>query len=224
MEKSKLSEKIAKRLERFGPEIFKKFEDQEQAETLKTRKEKAAALAKVEADTLKAVETLLGEQATAQDAVKDAEQVLLEKQRALSDVKSKVWNVKQRGQSQANKLREYLLGTAPPEIDQAIEFFQKKLAWLRESGRISSESGGSTINLVGWKRKVVASTNRPAVESAMRYCQDAIERLEMMRLDAELDMKGIEQMKKDIPNITVYTEIQAERPLEKATTKRVAFS
>ena len=220
----KLTDSLIQKINKFAPSLFGEIEAKEQAEIMATRKEKSAALAKVEADTLTAVQTLLDEQATAQDAVKDAEQVLLEKQRALSDVKSKVWNAKQRGQSQANTLRAYLLETAPPEIDEAVSYFQKKLEWLREPGRISSESGGSKINLVGWKKKVVASTNRPAVESAMRYCQDAIERLELMRLDAELDMKGIEQMKKEIPDTSIYTEIQAERPLVRATTKRAAFS
>ena len=42
-----------------------------------------------------------------------------------------------------SKLENELNTTAAPELGNAIEFFQKKLEWLRGAGRISFTAGGA---------------------------------------------------------------------------------
>ena len=109
-----------------------------------------------------------------------------------------------------------LLETAPEEIEEAIQFFQEKLSFLRSPGRISFTAIGSERNILNMKKTVKGESNAGAVRSALSYCQAAIKELENMKLSPALDIKKIEKMKAGIPDINIYTESTGEKPLERA--------
>jgi hypothetical protein len=62
---------------------------------------------------------------------------------------------------------------------------------------------------------VKEETNADAVHVAMKYCQAAIKELERMKLTPELEKVKIEEMKKEVPSIDVYSEVTGEKPMEK---------
>lgn len=106
-----------------------------------------------------------------------------------------------------------LLETAAPEINEAIEFFNVKLSWLRKPGRISRDARGSIRNIFTMKKDVKEETNLPAVLSAMQYCQQAIKMLGKLKLEADFDQEKIDLMKAEIPGIDTFTKTTVEKPL-----------
>jgi hypothetical protein len=80
-----------------------------------------------------------------------------------------------------------------------------RLEWLRSPGRISHTSMGSERNVFNETVTVKEETNNPAISDALQFCRDAIQ---------PLDLEKIEAMKKAIPSIDVYTENTGERPME----------
>jgi hypothetical protein len=211
----KMNEALATKLEKYAPSIFGEIEAKEKAEIQAERTTKADELAKVEMDTHKQILMLVDEQGKAEAETKAAEAVLKEKQQALAKVKSSLWSVRSRGQNQAGKLKQYLTETASPALDEAIQFFNDKLSWLRQDGRIRHDMTGGETNLIFWKKKVKAESNKNAVLSAMRYCQDAIETLGDWKLIPELDPAEIERLKAEIPSVDDYEEITGEKPLDR---------
>lgn len=112
-----------------------------------------------------------------------------------------------------NDYAAILIESADPAINTAIVFFQDKLIWLRSPGRISRNAAGSEQNIFTEKKIVKEETNAPAVKSALTYCMAALKELETMKLLPVPDLQKIEAMKKGIPDISVYTEYQGEKPL-----------
>jgi hypothetical protein len=104
-------------------------------------------------------------------------------------------------------------GCYDPAIDEGIEFFRAKLDYLRSPGRISSNSLKGERNLFEDTVTVTAESNEGAVLAALAYCQAAIRELERMKLSPSLDVQIIEEMKKGIPDIGIYTESTGEKPL-----------
>ena len=111
-----------------------------------------------------------------------------------------------------------LIESASPLIDAAITFFDEKLTWLRKPGRISRRAAGSEKNVLTWKKKTRQESNAPAVKAALNYCQAAIKELEKMKLSASPDLQKIEDLKKGIPPIDVFTEYQGEKTLPEINT------
>jgi len=56
-------------------------------------------------------------------------------------------------------------------------------------------------------------SNVDAVNSALRYCMDAIKELEKMKLTPELDAERIQALKTGIPDISEMKETNWEKPL-----------
>jgi chromosome segregation ATPase len=106
-----------------------------------------------------------------------------------------------------------LLETADPEIDAAILFFQDRLAFLRTPGRISMNRIGAERNVFTEKVTTRVESNYDAVNAALRYCLDAVQELQQMKRTVALDLQKIEGMKKGIPDINVYSESTAEKPM-----------
>ena len=64
--------------------------------------------------------------------------------------------------------------------------------------------------------KVVKMANNfEAVDEAMQYCRDAIEKLEAWKLRPEYPESEIEELKQGVPSIDRYVEYCAERPMPK---------
>jgi hypothetical protein len=113
---------------------------------------------------------------------------------------------------------QVLIETAPPEIGAAIEFFQKKLSWLRTPGRINRRGGSATTNIFTLSKELSEETNREAVLSALQYCMAAVPELERMKLEPVLDVEKIERMKAGVPGIEIYSEVTGEKPLPRVNT------
>jgi len=114
--------------------------------------------------------------------------------------------------------QKILYSTYSEKIDEAIEYFKKKLDWLRSPGRISSQRVGGARNIFTEKITTKTESNIAAVKDALKYCQNSIEELEKMKLEPALDTQKIEEMKKRIPDIGVYTESTGERPFPRINT------
>jgi hypothetical protein len=115
--------------------------------------------------------------------------------------------------SQITKLEADLVGTADPALDAAIIFFREKLGWLRTPGRLSYIKAGSEKNIYADTKTVIEENNEPAVLSALEYCMAAIDELERMKLEPSLDTEKILDLKLGIPDIGVFTAVEAKREL-----------
>ena len=107
-----------------------------------------------------------------------------------------------------------MIRTADPQIDEAIDFFREKLDFLRQDGRISTQRFGVKSRDF-FKNKINSkiSSNFESVGSAMKYCQKAIKTLELWKLEPELDLGKIEDLKSGIPSIDTFQETDCERPI-----------
>lgn len=109
----------------------------------------------------------------------------------------------------------FLLNSYDKAIDEAITFFREKLDYLRSPGRISFIAGGSERDIFTEKITMRGQSNAAAVKEALLYCQKAIYILENMKTEPEIDLPAIEKLKKEIPDIDVYIDVEGERPIEK---------
>jgi len=86
------------------------------------------------------------------------------------------------------------------KIDKAIEFFDKKLAWLRTSGTIYSDVT-ETTSPITLKKKVEIRSNFQPINAALTYCMSAMEKLDKLKLLPAIDNTAIESLKAGIPAI-----------------------
>jgi hypothetical protein len=116
-------------------------------------------------------------------------------------------------ETEKNRHQELLLETADASINEAIAFFQKKHDWLRWPSRINSDVVvGKTDALMMEKHKTLRS-NQAFVEAALRYCTECIKLLEFLKYEPEVDVKKIEELKDNLPNIEQWEEIKGKKPL-----------
>lgn len=108
-----------------------------------------------------------------------------------------------------------LLNNADPALNEAIIFFQEKLAFLRSEGRISQVAGGAVKNIFTEKINTKQESNYEAILDALSYCRAAITALEALKLSPALDLQKIEELKKGILDINVYKEYEGERAMPK---------
>jgi RecG-like helicase len=114
------------------------------------------------------------------------------------------------------KQKDILIESADSQIDSAIEFFQKKLEWLRSPERLSHGKAGAKRNVFSMEKTVKQESNLPAVNRALQYCQKSIQELEAMKLIPSIDTGKIEEMKKAIPDISIFEIFEGSKPLEKS--------
>jgi hypothetical protein len=118
--------------------------------------------------------------------------------------------------SAISHLEGYLIESADPRLDEASGWFRDKIDFLRQPGRISLIAGGSERNIFTLTKTVKEETNADAVHASIKYCQAAIKELERMKLTPELDKVKIEEMKKGVPSIDIYSEVTSEVSMPKA--------
>jgi hypothetical protein len=116
-------------------------------------------------------------------------------------------------ESQIRILQDTLFESSDPRIHEAIDFFRKKLDWLRSPGRLSRRAGGAERNIYNETVTVTAESNRVAILAALAYCQSSIKALEAMKLEPEIDLKRVEEMKAGIPSIDNYSESTGVKPM-----------
>ena len=191
--------------------FIKKILAEKAKETLKKRREVADKIEVLKKDrdaTIPNLQTNLTEKEEQSKKAKEKyDATIAELQKAKTALSSQSFQFSH----QISLLKDQLFETADEKIDEAIEFFNKKLKFMRDPGRIRSNALGAEKNFFSMKKKVKAESNYDAVISAMRYCQESIKALEAMRLKPKLDPEKIEGLKNGIPNIDTYTESVGEK-------------
>jgi len=119
-------------------------------------------------------------------------------------------------------LEQDLIKSADPQIDEGIDFFREKLAWLRSPGKIEMHRLGAERDIFTETVKVKCDTTHPAILEAIDYCRDALTFLELLKLMPEFDIQVIEAMKKKIPDIYIFTESEGEKPMEGSRPRSIA--
>jgi len=193
--------------------LSEKLRAEKAAVILKQRQEAKAKLDRLEQErdaTLPKLQEAIAEKQATYDAAKAALDAAIDGIRAARAAHVGKAHALERA---IVKQAEFLSSTAPPEIEAGIDFFKAKLDWLRTPGRISRNAIGAEKNIAAWKKTVTAESNLAAVNGALGYCQAAIKKLDLMKLAPALDNEKIEKMKKEIPEIGVFTEYAGERLL-----------
>ena len=185
------------------------------AKELAKRKDAArniAALEKERDETVPKLRAILDEK---ERKLKEAQTAL---NIAAAEFNTAKYNLSTEAHSYETAIANYaavLVESADLAIDAAIVFFQGKLTWLRSPGRISRNAAGSERNIFSETKITREESNAPAVKSALAYCQAAIKELEAMKLLPVPDFEKIEDLKKKIPDISVYTEYTGTKPISR---------
>ena len=192
----------------------------------KIKAEKSAAILATRLEAAGKIEGLRKEQAKAipklQNELKVKESTYLTAKARLQTVQDEFQAAKAVLASEVHRITHaisqqegILFETSDPLLDDATTFFREKLAWLRSPGRISSNRLGGERNLFTEKVTLKAESNVDAINSALRFCMDAIKELEKMKLTPELDKVKIERLKDELPRIDIYRESTGEKPFPK---------
>ncbi len=173
---------------------------------------KIAALEKERDETVPKLRAILDEK---ERKLKEAQTAL---NTAASEFNTAKYNLSAENHNFETSIANYatiLVESADPALNIAMAFFQDKLTWLRSPGRISRNAAGSEVNIFSESKKTREESNAPAVKSALAYCQEAIKELESMKLLPIPDLQRIEGLKTAIPDISVYTLFEGEKPLSR---------
>ena len=119
-------------------------------------------------------------------------------------------------------LEQSLIESADPQIDDAIQFFRDKLEWLRSPGKIETHRLGAERDIYTETVAILSENNIQAINDAMQFCRDAIQALELMKLEPAFDLQKIEALKKAIPDINIFTESKGEKPMEGSRPRSLA--
>jgi len=206
------AEKLTTELEK-SP-LLKKLREDEAAETLKKRKAAADRIEDLRLD-LEATGVI---QKEIDDLVLKLAEFDADREKMKTAINEKVYFLAREKNGIGGEIRheqEILYGCFDPAIDEAVQYFRDKLDELRKPGKIFRNSLGAERNIYTLTKKIREETNEAAILAAMRYCQDAISKLEEMKLVPALDTKKIESLKTGIPRIDVYTENENEKPMDK---------
>lgn len=109
--------------------------------------------------------------------------------------------------------QEILFNSYDPAINDAIDYFRRKLDWLRTPGRVTVAKAGSETNIYSMEKTSKIESNYKAVLDAMHFCQNAINTLEKMKLTPEFDLLEVEALKKNIPKIDVFNEFSDKKDI-----------
>ena len=123
-------------------------------------------------------------------------------------------------EAQVRRLEAEMEESADPAIDEAIEFFNGKLAWLRSDGRISKNAVQGSFNVFTMTKTTTVESNYNAVMGALDYCRTAIQVLQKMKHRPDFDPDIIEKIKAAIPDIGEYTEIVGEKEVTEGISPR----
>ena len=206
-------DEIVRKIE--GTSFFKKFKQKEAAEILEKRQEVAGKIAALEAERSEKLPKLQSALAQKEKAMKQAESALEKATVDYNRVRTEKWGRSHQFDYQIGQQRALMIETADPAIDGAIKFFQLKLDWLRRPGRFSRSAQGSALDLVSLKRTTKEINNSLAISDALKYCQDAIQKLELMKLQPVFDGGSVEELKAGVPPLDVFFEFSGERPPKK---------
>ncbi len=181
------------------------------AELLKKRTEAASKIAELKAE--------LSELPTPYTVAEKEEQELREIEARAQKLRAEITRKKAETISKRlftenliGNLEAELLNSADSRIDREIELFRglhAKFMQIKPSARFE----GKKQNLIDMTEKTTAASNQKAIVKALAYCRNAIKTLESMKLEPELNIEKIEQLRADVPNIDEFTETTGSRPI-----------
>lgn len=184
---------------------------EKQAELLKKRTEAASKIAELKAE----LESL----PMASDVAAEQEKELHEFEQKIKDLRDQIGRKMAEMRSRRldaetliSNLEGELFDTADEKIDSEIQFFQdlhQKLLNKQSSSRFA----GKETNLIDMSETITVATTQKAIVKALGYCRNAIKTLESMKLEPELNIEKIEQLRADVPNIDEFTETTGSRPI-----------
>ena len=212
-------------IEKFtNSKIFKEIEEQEHELLLEKRDRSTRIITTLEAEKTEKIKELRAALSESEAKLNAARKAFHDAELEYNKAKSVLSGTSNHFDRLIDNQKAILLDSYDPVIDQAIEFFINKLAVLRRPGVINSQAMGFTNNLIDLTKNTSTITNRPAVLSAIAYCQAAIRELEAMKLLPAIDPLWLESLRAGIPNIDDYTEIDGRRSMEKCQQGFVDFS
>lgn len=210
-ESEKKAEEIFQEIEKH-PLTVKVREDQA-LETLQKRKTAAEEIGKIEAEEKAILPPLQTKMESLLVDLEKAEEKVKNLQGQTNAVKQDIFSQKLSLEHRRGRAEVILLDSCDDQIHEAIKFFRDTLDKLRKPGVIVRIGRPSRSNPFKWIWETVEENNADAVKKALSYCQESIKNLEVMKLDAEVDAKRIEELKRGIPSIEDYGEIRGEQPL-----------
>ena len=191
---------------------FLALREKKEAENLKVRRQAAAVVKKTQKELEAELPPLRNVVAEVEQELKSHAEIhvaLMDKLRAaklaLAQEQGRLERVK-------NESERVLLTTYDQSIDEAIEFFRNKFEEVRQRS-VHHDRHGSDLNLIHQTKEVRVSSNYPAICSALTYCREAIETLELVKLRPVFAVDKIEALKKNIPDTNEMTETDTEKPM-----------
>lgn len=128
-------------------------------------------------------------------------------------VKARLLGISTSLDNKISRERAILWETADNTIDKAVEFFQERIKYFSEPGRISKQAYRTGTDLFSMGKKTQARTNYPAITEALTYCRKALRELDALKLSAENPAARIEALKVGIPKVDSFTTYDGEKPL-----------
>jgi hypothetical protein len=203
--------------------LVQRIREEKDASVLAQRTEAAERLANYRQQMEQAISKKQSELGKAEESYRAAKCALDAATQSVTKARGELWSEKNRLNNCMDREQNILKETAYPEIDGAIQFFRRKLDWLRQPGRINRSSAGSENNLTAWKKTKFQFSNIAAIREAIKYCMIAIAELEEMKLHPALDTERIETLKRGIPRIDILQEYRIEGSMPRDNTNELSF-
>lgn len=181
------------------------------AELLKKRTEAASKIAELKAE-LEGLPAASDVAANEERELKRLEQEAADLRAEITRKKAETISKRLFTENLIGNLEAELLNSADSRIALEIEFFQDlhaKFMQIKPSARFE----GKKQNLIDMTEKTTAASNQKAIAKALAYCRKAVKTLESMKLEPELNIEKIEQLRADVPNIDEFTETTGSRTI-----------
>ena len=151
-----------------------KFKAEKAAEILGKRKKAAGKIKALEKEQAGTIPRLQKDLAEAEAQFKAAQEAVASAAAAVNTARASLSCRSLQFENSIGRQQEILFSTCDPPLDAAIEFFNKKLDFLRTPGRISSQKMGALRNIFSMSKTTKEESNLQAVNSALVFCQSAI--------------------------------------------------
>ena len=203
-------EKVIEKIQQ--SDFYRGLIEQEKAELVEKRKAAAEALATIDGETEKKIRGII-------KTISEAEKVAAEAEKAHQEARARVDALRaERAGAGAGAERQkrahhaFLFDTADNRIDQAVQWFRDRFDELRRGTAIQQRHRGK-FDLLHLTREISTVSNHQARVAALAYCRSAIETLQGMKLQAEVDQEALQALAKGLPNPEMaFTETTGRKP------------
>ena len=192
--------------------LTRKLEAEKAAQTLAEREQAAAALADAEQEKAVKLPPL-------QDRIAEIEAEIKAHDLARNGILDRLGQARLAKILEVGRLdgmtrdAETALNTSyDRRIDADLEFFRDRFEAIRQKP-INRDTAKSWRNLLTLKRGLIYRSNGEAIQKALGYCRQAIDRLEAMKFEPSYPAAEVEAIKKAIPDTSEMTEYNAEKSI-----------